>query len=188
MTTNNVRTRLADSVLGGMTPDSQTLSGAYKFVAPAIVTLCTQTEIYIDRVIAHLAAKSSINDTPLGSLLLKEFGRDFNRTWRDRFKWLALGFNIDLRGQAPAQEMESLIDLRNAIAHGGGALSQNQRKMTLSNQLELERNLRRIFDVSVIAQRLHFSETTHDLCRKVARAYISAIDELLVSTDGTDLA
>lgn len=100
------------------------------------------------------------------------------QSWANRLKWLRDGFGMDLAGSSIQNDMQTVIDLRNALLHGDGRLTPHQTR-SLNKQLALERQLEKVLSITSEAKKLRLSSATAGTCMSIARNYIIYIDDRL---------
>lgn len=106
--------------------------------------------------------------------LLKNF-RWISDTWNARHSWLKRGFKFEIASTSEAGDLDILINARNAIVHGGGALTFLQTRDT-SKRVAFERELARVLAVRLSGARLTYSASTPELATTVVRKYLLRLD------------
>lgn len=141
-----------------------------------VVLNCVSTcEVYVDQALWGLVDSSGVRDLQLGRYLIREH-YIYALSWPGRFDLLGKGFGLHLRGERPGQEFSTLLELRNALAHGKGSLTSVQRQKPLK-QLELQAQLTQKLDVQVQSGTLFVGDETRRRAISIARAYICALDK-----------
>lgn len=158
----------AISELGSSSPSSQSV----------VIGVATTVEIYIDHLLATFIRESGVQTSRFGSALVAETSDSMRQSWANRLKWLRDGFGLDLAGTSVQNEMQTVIDLRNALLHGDGKLTPHQTR-SLNKQLALERQLEKVLAVVSEAKRLRLTTATAGRSKSIAREYIIYIDDRL---------
>lgn len=140
-----------------------------------IITSSTLAEAYVDEILRRLVELRSKAYGAFELLMVKEVRDRFYVSWDERLKWLTKGFQVGSQGSRVVQELRLLVELRNSIIHGGGALTQMQTGK-LQAQLALERDLRRVLSVEVEGGRVAMGSDTPRLAVLIARAFILDLD------------
>jgi hypothetical protein len=68
------------------------------------------------------------------------------KTWDSRLKWLDNGFAVTIAGDRPIQEYRTLVELRNAVVHGQGHLTEYQSR-NFQKLLALKQGMSRLLGV-----------------------------------------
>lgn len=143
--------------------------------AQVVLTVATLAEAYSEAVLRQLIIASSRDLGPFARAMYAELEDRIFQSWEERHSWLAKGFGIKLAGSRHAQDLQTLVDLRNALVHGAGTLTDRQSR-DLGKLVHLETSLRRTLDVHVERGRVHLTESTGHMAVSIARAYILALD------------
>lgn len=146
------------------------------------MTLASTVESHVNDVISDLVRSSRIDATPFGSALLSHAADDLTANWPKRHAWLGSAFGVAISGTSAANKFDTLVKLRNAIAHGSGGLTAKQTK-SLEDRLALEGALGSVLGVVVSGERFHFSGTTRRSAHNVARDYVLEFDALIRHRD-----
>lgn len=146
-----------------------------------ILNLCTRMEVHTDGLLGVLIESSPISAFPLGRMLLGDAKDAYRFSWSERLRWLNSGFGVLVSGTKPIQDMLTLIDLRNAVTHGGGQLTWSQKK-SISKQLELERRLHQVLAVDVEGNFLRYGQPTIQRAKRIAAAYVLKVDSVVQQT------
>jgi len=168
-------TRLAELAVGNVKELARSADGNESRLPYVVIGACTQAEIYVDRVLSALIEASSAKTVPFGQMLIANYGSDYQKTWSARHACLSRGFAIHVQGSPEGQRMGTLIELRNALAHGDGQLTEMQ-SHKLNKQLELERAMLRDLDVSVIARRMIYGTQTRARVSTVSTDFVLSVD------------
>lgn len=146
-----------------------------------IVALVTLAEAHVDRCIDGLFADSSVLDLPLGVALFREVKDSIHRTWRSRYEWLSNGFDLRISGTRPAQEFDTLVELRNSIVHGNGRITDLQ-SSTANKLVGLKANLSQTLGVECFGRRLVLGRGVENTASRIGCRFIAAFDALLTSS------
>jgi hypothetical protein len=111
-----------------------------------VITCATCVESHFDRVLRSLIAASGVRQNEFSNSLYEFLHDDIFKTWDSRLNWLKNGFSVTIAGDRTIQDFRTVIDLRNAIVHGQGHLTEMQQK-NLQKLLDLKRNLTRLLNV-----------------------------------------
>ncbi|WP_123798266.1 hypothetical protein [Amycolatopsis keratiniphila] len=138
------------------------------------LAIATEVETFTDHLLEDLIELSSLKSTGFGAQLVKSVGSQFYQSWPERKKWLK-SFGVWVSPDRE-QELFSLADLRNSMAHGAGRLTKFQ-KREFSSQMSLESNLHKNLDFIVEGGQLHSGYKSMDYIVRVGRAYLTELDD-----------
>lgn len=141
----------------------------------AILAAATIAESYADEVIQVLVVSSGIDSTLFGRTLIRNSEESFFHNWDDRYNWLRDAFQVKISGSRPSQDLRALVELRNAILHGGGRLTKKQVR-DVPRMVDLENQLLRVLRVQVEGGALRYVGATDALALRVARSFVLALD------------
>jgi hypothetical protein len=158
----------------------QELSTLHPPIRHTVIAATTVAETFVDSSLALLIESSGIGKSPFGAALLQTVGDGFFQGWPDRLHWLNKGFGIEVGGTTAGQNLQTLIELRNALIHGGGTLTDRQSR-DVPSLLELERRLRRLLHVQVEGGRISFVGPTDVVALQVVRTFMLEFDERLAA-------
>lgn len=131
-------------------------------------------EGYVDEILDELVRRE-----PLGSkfaqAMFVELKSDFHRNWPGRFHWLRQGFDVDIADTPSGAQLWDLVELRNALVHGGGKLTGLQ-SADLVKRLNLERRLLASLDVRTSGRLVQFGDNTAARSVSIARAATVSLD------------
>lgn len=150
-----------------------------------IVDSVTAVEAYTDRAIGALLKRSKIHENALGRALLENFGEDITRSWPARYKWLAMAFGVDIRGQKFQQEFDTAVECRNAIIHGSGQLTRRQFS-SFGKFIGLRRQLLSTIKVPVHGINLVISHDSARSSLTVSRNFVIGFDQAVSREAGID--
>lgn len=157
------------------------VDGSDRLPEDLIVALVTLAEAHIDRSIDELFAASRLLDLPLGAALFREVKDSIHRTWRSRYEWLSNGFGLKISGTLPAQEFDTLVELRNSIVHGNGRITDLQ-SSTTSKLVSLRASFRQSLGVECFGRRLVLDRGVENTASRIGCRYIAAFDATLISS------
>lgn len=135
-----------------------------------VVTCATCVESHFDRVLNGLINASEVEENRFANSLLANSHDDIFKTWDSRLKWLGNGFGVIISGDSPVQDFRALVELRNAVVHGQGHLTEIQQK-NINKLLDLKRKLARLLDVQFFGPKVFLSSNNNlkvvQICRNV---------------------
>lgn len=166
--------RLAAEAEGGRSSEGATL----------VVATAALVEGYVDGILRGLIEGTPYRTHRFLEVLYAEMEDRIFQSWGERFRWLRQGFAVSLDGSAQLQNLDVLIQLRNACVHGNGSLTERQSRDVVA-LIALERDLQRLLDVAVVRRRLHFAPTTAAKAVDVARSFVLAFDANLHQVHGS---
>lgn len=111
-----------------------------------VITCATCVESHFDRVLRSLVTVSGVRQNRFSNSLYESLHDDIFKSWDSRLNWLKNGFGVTIAGDRPIQEFRTVVDLRNAIVHGQGHLTEMQQK-NLQKLLDLKRSLTNLLNV-----------------------------------------
>jgi len=145
-----------------------------------IVALVTLAEAHVDRCIDALFAASPVLDLPLGAALFREVKDSIHRTWRSRYEWLSTGFDVKVSGTRPAQDFDTLVELRNTIVHGNGRITDLQ--SSNANRLaSLKAGFRQTLGIESLGRRVVLGPGVETTASRIGCRFITAFDEQLTT-------
>ncbi len=141
-----------------------------------VLTVATLVEGYVDAILYALIAASGYDDTAFGRAMFAELEDRIFQSWPERHSWLSRGFGVSVSTGTPVgQNLATLNQLRNALAHGGGRLTERQSR-NVGELIGLEKRLRDLLAVEVDNRFLHLSRETGDRAIGIVREYILDLD------------
>ena len=91
-----------------------------------IVSAATILENAVSELLeTRLDAQQVATESVLERHLISANRREMNQSWKNRLKWLRIGFGVSLSSPGDV-ELNALIELRNAIAHDGKRFTDRQ--------------------------------------------------------------
>lgn len=144
-----------------------------------VLTAHTIAEAYADAVLARLIDDSGYESTAFGRAMYAMLEDRIFGSWKERHDWLVKGFGVNFHESDAAKakaDVLTLADLRNAIVHGNGRLTERQSRDVV-RLVSLEKRLRVAFDVRTEGRTLHMSPTTGRRALATARTYIGILDQ-----------
>jgi hypothetical protein len=148
--------------------------------AQLITGIGTVVERHVGAVLARLIYLSDVKSTQIGSALVDEISESMNATWKNRKKWLSSGFGISYSGTTSGQNFDTLVELRNSIVHGDGALSDLQEKKSVDKLIALRREFKEGLSTKFFG-RAEFSDDSSDRAMMIARQFMLEFDRAVVS-------
>jgi hypothetical protein len=134
-----------------------------------------EAESYTDQVLQSLIRHSGVMGTTFGQLLLSQCEDSFYQNWKNRHFWLSKGFDVQISGSSEGQDFSTLVELRNAIIHGAGCLTDKQSR-DINKQIALERRFEVVLRVQVEGRKLRYLGGTDNLAVNVARRFVLLLD------------
>ena len=143
-----------------------------------ITVIGTVVEGHVSRILARLIVLSKIDESPFGNALLQSQVDSMDNTWPDRNHWLTRGFELAYPGLSPYQSFDVLVQARNAIVHGDGALTDRQTRK-IKDLLILRKDFQKKLDATVRG-RLQFGDTSAKRAMEIARGFVVAFDKEVI--------
>lgn len=146
---------------------------------PAQLVAVTATiEGYVDGILRRLVSSSGYEVHHFFEGMYKKLEDSIYQSWPERFHWLKVGFGVSISGSTAAQEMQVVIDLRNAVVHGGQWLTERQSR-DVGDLIDLERRAFETLGVRTERRRLFFAPDTTGRAVGVCRRFVLALDDEL---------
>jgi len=142
--------------------------------AQLLVDATAIAEGLVDELVNSLFNEHATAKTPMAKFLLGELNGKFNQNWKSRHSVLTKAFGLDL-DQKIMQQMDSVIQVRNAFVHGDGGLSPNQ-SHSWKEIFRLRRDLSLRLGIQIDGTRLHFGENTITIALSYVDAYLLELD------------
>lgn len=146
-----------------------------------IMLTTAMVESYVDDLLRALIAASGVDGTAFGAALLAEAGDGLHNSWKNRYGWLQRAFGITVAGSKERQEFDCLVELRNALAHGGGGLSPRQQS-NLASMVSLEAQLEATLHVQARGGRLRLTPESAVVAVLICRRFVLCLDRSTRST------
>lgn len=140
-----------------------------------VQTVVATVEAFVDEVLRELIASSGYDSSAFGRAMLHELEDRIYQSWRERHGWLEKGFSISIASSAAAQDLLAVVELRNALVHGFGKLTDRQSR-DVPTLIRLEHRLQRVLDVRVERRKVNLASSTGMRAIEAARVYILALD------------
>lgn len=154
--------------------DNLTLRAA-EAPSDTVIGVTSIVESLVDSFIDLLVAESGADATPLGRRLIERSTDSFHQSWPDRNGWLDGGFGIALAGTPAGQRLDMLVEVRNAIVHGQGRLTDRQvRKPAFA--MELRRRVQVGLASQIEARRILLGRDAGPRAITIGREYLLALD------------
>lgn len=167
--------RLTERVLTALGKMASSLEADSPPVEHTVIGAIIEVEAYTDHVLRRLIECSGVTDIPLGRLLVSQNQDSFYQNWKNRYFWLRNAFDVSVTGTSAEQDFATLVELRNAIIHGGGRLTEKQTR-DIKQQIALERRLDQVLKVQIEGQELINLDGTDSRAIKVARTFVLLLD------------
>lgn len=145
-----------------------------------VVSAVSIAEALTDSFIDSLAASSPVNDSQFGRQLLARAADSFHQTWPDRNSWLNAGFGVSIAGERAGQEFDLLVEVRNALVHGQGSLTDRQTRRT-SEAIALQRRIESVLKAQVAGRRILLGPTAGPLALGITRTFVVALDHAVAA-------
>ncbi len=140
-----------------------------------VLTTVTWTEAYVDALLRALIAQSGYKDVPFAEAMFADLEDRIFQSWPERHAWLNRGFGISIAAEKAYSDVATLIDLRNALVHGNGRLTERQCR-DVNAMVGLEVRLRATYDVRVERRQLFLGPDTGGAAVLAVQAYILKLD------------
>ena len=140
-----------------------------------VLRVSSLVEVYVDDLLDSLAARHLAGESDFAISVSELVTAQLHQNWPQRRLWLRQSFGVSLDGTVEDQDFSLLVELRNAIAHGGGRLTFLQRK-TLAAQLTMQDRFTRRLGVHCDGVHVACTEATSSLAIRVASDYVRSLD------------
>lgn len=140
-----------------------------------VISVASVAEAFVTGTLECLIAASPIQRNALGRYTMATLDGQFDSNWSYRKEWLAKGFGITVAGGRSYQQLLTLIEYRNALAHAGGRLTSRQ-VGTVAKVADLRRQLDASLDVECVGLSLFAGQQTQELSIQVAVVFIVDLD------------
>ncbi len=140
-----------------------------------VLTVASIAESYVDGALTALIAVSGYDTSAFGRALFAALEDRIYQSWSERHDWLQRGFSVSVAGTAATQDLLTLAELRNAIVHGGGRLTERQSR-ELGPLIALEERLQKSLQVRTENRYVYLTKETRLRAIKAAREYILQLD------------
>jgi hypothetical protein len=144
-----------------------------------VVTCTTCIESHFDRVLNCLIEASGAGHDRFSNSLLENSRDEIFKTWDSRLKWLDSGFAVSIAGDRPIQEYRTLVELRNAIVHGQGSLTEIQLR-NFQRLLDLKRRMTRLMEVQFHGHKVLLPPYIGPKVIQICRSAIVCLDTALL--------
>lgn len=149
-----------------------------------LILLATLVEVHVAKTLRVLVGLGGVDRSRFESALVADVEENMYMSWPSMWKWLSLGFDLQIQGAGPAQSFDSCIDVRNAIIHGYGMLTEVQSR-NFGSSISLRSNANRRLGVQFIGNRVVVGERTRELALLAARDFTLYFDaQLLIRYPG----
>ena len=140
------------------------------------VVAMAPVEVHVTSVIHRLIGSSPESDTDFGRALIEHIDSGFVDNWPSRMKWLKNGFGLTIVGNRPYQDLRLVIELRNAMVHGDGQLTEKQVGQIRTLRSDLAKGL----SVSCQGRILQPSASTAENTLRVIRSFVADFDAVVM--------
>lgn len=141
-----------------------------------IMTLVADVELFVDDTLELLIGTTGVNSDQFVRELFREHELSLYSSWSSRVRWLRYGFSVSVAGSHASEQLDTLIELRNSFAHGGGGVTRYQRRDNINKALQREAKLAKVLNVQASGNRLFLGEDTLARAVGICRAYIAQVD------------
>lgn len=136
---------------------------------PAIV------ENYVDSLLETLAAEYLDGNAEFERSVGQLVREKLHQNWPSRREWLGKSFGISVHDQRVNQDFLLLVQLRNAMTHGLGTFTRQQ-KSTLGEQLRLEREFHSRLQVKVDGPHIEPTAGTAVIALRIGNQFVKEVD------------
>ncbi len=140
-----------------------------------VLGAATVAEGYIGSTLGALIAASGYDGTAFGRAMYAELEDRIHQSWSERHSWLNRAFSVNIIGTTACQDLLILVELRNALVHGGGRLTYRQSR-EIGGLIGLEKQLHSRLGVQADGRTLTLLPQTAVRAVEIARAYILTLD------------
>lgn len=140
-----------------------------------LILLATLVEVHVAKVLKVLVGINRAGRPRFESALVADVEENMYLSWPSMWKWLSVGFDIKVQGVGPAQAFESCIDIRNAIIHGNGRLTEMQSK-NFTASISMRSEAVRRLGVHFVGNRVVVDAQTRELALLAARDFVLYFD------------
>lgn len=147
-------------------------------IRQVIVGAATIMETYVDAILADLFLTSDLNRLRLGTAMLRKIDSDAGQTWKSRNQWFSAASGTGFSDKEFGRKASVVVDLRNALAHGSGGISPNQRRADDSG-LGIRRSFRELLNVDTGAEPLLLRRSTARAVVVITREFVLGVDAIV---------
>jgi hypothetical protein len=140
-----------------------------------VVAVTTVLEAHTARLFTQLVGLSNVEATNIGKEMYKRLRKDMLSNWSSREHWLFGSLQIPLAGDTAYQNFMVVVELRHALVHGDGNLTEAQ-LAEFDKMLRLKKDLDRVLSVSCMGSRVTLSTETPERTIAAARSLLVALD------------
>lgn len=123
----------------------------------AIISAIATVEAHVDATVKLLTDMDRQTRSKLGNYLVDQYESDFSRNWKSRQSVLRDGFGVFVESERVAQDLKIVVDVRNALMHGDGKLTDLQ-SAKWRTVVTLRRDMARRLDIELQGRRLVIGE------------------------------
>ena len=140
-----------------------------------IVRTATLVEAHVDRLLDIHTANAWAPATAIEDYAAGELRTQMHQSWPSRKTWLKQAFAISFAGTAEDNQFSLLVELRNALVHGAGRITDLQSK-ALPSRLSLEKALISTFKINIVDGAVRATPESSATVLRVARSYLIRLD------------
>lgn len=136
-----------------------------------VLSVVPQVETYLDMRISELLDDYAARTDQLGVFLLKRYGTEYEKTWRNRRDIMDKAFAMEVSNTPESEQFQLLLELRNALMHGAGKFTSRQRS-NWTQHLKLQSDLHKSLNLQIEGNRFYIPEDSSDTIRSIATNYL----------------
>lgn len=140
-----------------------------------LILLSTLVEGHVARTLRALVDSDRGDRRKFESALVAKAEENMYMSWPSMFEWLSSGFDIQVQGSGAAQAFESCIDVRNAIIHGDGKLTELQSR-NFGASVATRGDATKRLGVHFIGNRVVMGDSTREKALLAARDFVFYFD------------
>ena len=171
------KTQAAETVLLALVQILQTARRGDLDPKPWVVTIVTEVEGFVDALLDRVLDLVELPKSDLGSKIAATVQPEMSNNWPSRHEWLKVAIGSTVLDDKVGMTWNLIIELRNAIVHGGGSLTRRQQQGGVKSSVALEKELLRHLGVEVVRGRLLMPTDLVERVVRAARAYVIRVDE-----------
>lgn len=148
-----------------------------------IVNSVSIVEGYTDAIIDKLIVESTILEHQFGRVLVEANLSSFYGSWENRKTALNKYFGIKIGTMNEWRDINAVVEARNSIVHGGGAITSRQGR-TAKSLIELRSKLLNTIECELQAGTLNIGSNSGSLAICISKCFIHALDAKVVKVPG----
>ncbi|PCC43887.1 hypothetical protein CIK65_04645 [Brevibacterium aurantiacum] len=141
----------------------------------AIVGAIATVEAYVDATVKRLIDMDSRTRSQLGNYLIDQYISELSRNWKSRHSVLRDGFGVFVESESVAQNLKIVVDVRNALMHGDGKLTDLQ-SAKWKSVVALRRDMANRLDIELQGRRLVLGEDSVKLACSILIEYVLQLE------------